>query len=147
MLVKAILKQKPAGFISVTTDTPISSVITVLAEKRIGAVLVVENNALTGILSERDIVRSLSTQPAATLSLTASALMTRNPTTITPETSVEKAMELMTDGHFRHLPVLEDGKLAGLVSIGDVVKARIDQSQHEVDTLRTYVASGVSPVS
>ncbi len=143
MLVKAILKSKPPGFVSVPADMRISGVINVLAEKRIGAVLVVENGELIGILSERDIVRSLSSRAAETLTITAAVLMTRNPVTGTPETSVEQAMEMMTDGHFRHLPILENGRLAGLVSIGDVVKARIDQSQHEVDTLRTYVAGSV----
>jgi CBS domain-containing protein len=143
MLVKAILKSKPPGFVSVPADMPISGVINVLAEKSIGAVLVVENGELIGILSERDIVRSLSSRAAETLTITAAALMTRTPTTGTPETTVEQAMEMMTDGHFRHLPILENGRLAGLVSIGDVVKARIDQSQHEVDTLRTYVAGSV----
>ncbi len=143
MLVKAILKNKPPGFISVPADMAVSGVIKILAEKSIGAVLVVENGALIGILSERDVVRSLASRAAETLSITAGALMTRNPTTGTPETTVEQAMEMMTDGHFRHLPILENGRLAGLVSIGDVVKARIDQSQHEVDTLRTYVAGSV----
>lgn len=143
MLVKAILKNKPPGFISVPADMPVSGVINVLAEKSIGAVLVVENGELIGILSERDVVRSLSHRAAETLTLTAGALMTRKPTTGTPETTVEQAMEMMTDGHFRHLPILEKGRLTGLVSIGDVVKARIDQSQHEVDTLRTYVAGSV----
>lgn len=140
MVIKTILKHKPPGFISVPTDTRISGVVDLLARKNIGAVLVVENSALVGILSERDVVRSLVTRADATLSMTAGALMTRNPTTATPETTVEQALEIMTNGHFRHLPVMEQGNLIGLVSIGDVVKARIDQSQHEVDSLRTYVA-------
>lgn len=105
--------------------------------------LVVENGELIGILSERDVVRTLATRAAGTLSMTAGALMTRKITTGTPETTVEQAMEMMTNGHFRHLPILENGRLTGLVSIGDVVKARIDQSQHEVDSLRTYVAGRV----
>ncbi|MGE4482059.1 CBS domain-containing protein [Acidocella sp.] len=143
MLVKTILRHKPPGFVSVPSDMPVSGVINVLAEKGIGAVLVVENGELIGILSERDIVRSLSARAADTLTMTAGALMTRNPTTGSPETTVEQAMEMMTEGHFRHLPVLENGRLTGLVSIGDVVKARIDQSEHEVETLRTYVTGKV----
>lgn len=143
MLVKTILKNKPPGFVSVPADMLVTGVINVLAEKGIGAVLVVENGELTGILSERDIVRSLASRAAETLNMTAGALMTRNITTGSPATTVEQAMEMMTEGHFRHLPILEDGRLAGLVSIGDVVKARIEQSQHEVDTLRTYVAGNV----
>lgn len=140
MVIKTILKHKPPGFVSVPTDMRVSGVIDILAQKNIGAVLVVENDELIGILSERDVVRSLATRAEATLTMTAGALMTRDPTTAQPETTVEQALEIMTNGHFRHLPVKEHGRLIGLVSIGDVVKARIDQSQHEVDSLRTYVA-------
>ena len=122
----------------------ISGVIAMLAEKRIGAVLVVKNqNELLGILSERDVVRSLAAEATATLELTAAQLMTPNPTTATPATTVAEAMEIMTEGHFRHLPILENGQLIGLVSIGDVVKARIDQTVHEVESLRTYVGGNV----
>lgn len=140
MIIKTILSHKPPGFISVTVETAISDVIALLAAKNIGAVLVLENGALAGILSERDIVRSLATQATQTLHLTASALMSRRLTTGTPTTTIAQAQEMMTNGHFRHLPILEGDKLVGLVSIGDVVKALIDQSQHEVDSLRTYVA-------
>ncbi|MBU6397071.1 MAG: CBS domain-containing protein [Rhodospirillales bacterium] len=143
MLVQAILKNKPPGFVSVTPDLPVGGVVDVLAQKGIGAVLVVENGELVGILSERDIVRSLSRRAAQTLELTAADLMTPNPITATPETTTEQAMEIMTERHFRHLPIVENGRLTGLVSIGDVVKARIDQSQHEVETLRVYVAGNV----
>lgn len=140
MVIKTILKNKAPGFISVSADMQVSDVISLLAHKNIGAVLVVENDELIGILSERDVVRSLARCAATTLAMTAGALMTRNPTTANLETTVERALEVMTDGHFRHLPVIDQGRLIGLVSIGDVVKARIDQSQHEVDSLRTYVA-------
>ncbi len=143
MLLNNILRQKPPGFVSVPPDMRISGVVAVLAEKSIGAVLVVEGGRLTGILSERDIVRALARAAGRALDMSAADLMTRNPTTATPGTSVEEAMEMMTDGHFRHLPIMENGILTGLVSIGDVVKARIDQSEHEVETLRTYVAGSV----
>jgi CBS domain-containing protein len=139
MKLSAILKQKTGAPISVTPATTISDVVHVLAEKRIGAVLVLEGDALVGILSERDVVRSLAKQAGATLNLTAGDLMTHSPTTTSPDASVAEAMEIMSDGRFRHLPVMENGKLIGLVSIGDVVKARIDQQEHEVDSLRAYV--------
>jgi CBS domain-containing protein len=120
----------------------ITGVISVLAEKRIGAVLVISgDHELIGILSERDIVRSLASHAAHTLDLTAADLMTPKPTTASPATTVAQAMEIMTDGHFRHLPIIENGELIGLVSIGDVVKARIDQSEHEVESLKAYVAT------
>jgi CBS domain-containing protein len=140
MKLAAILKHKTGAPIAVTPGTSITDVVHVLAEKRIGAVLVVDGkDDLVGILSERDIVRSLSKKAAATLDLTASDLMTHAPTTTSPQASVADAMEIMSDGRFRHLPVMEHGKLIGLVSIGDVVKARIDQQEHEVDSLRAYV--------
>lgn len=140
MVIKTILKNKPSGFISVPADMKVNGVVSVLAERNIGAVLVIENEELIGILSERDVVRSLALRAEATLGMTAGALMTRNPTTVSPDITVERALEIMTNGHFRHLPVIEQGALIGLVSIGDVVKARIDQSQDEVDSLRVYVA-------
>ncbi|MDD2796004.1 CBS domain-containing protein [Acidocella sp.] len=144
MILQAILANKPAGYIAVPQEMRVSAVIAVLAEKHIGAVLVVgPQDDLVGILSERDVVRSLSVRAAATLYLTAADLMTPNPATASRATTVEEAMELMTNGRFRHLPVLEDGRLIGLVSIGDVVKARIDHQKYEVETLRTYVAGGV----
>jgi CBS domain-containing protein len=144
MTLKAILKHKAAGFISVVPGMIISDVCTVLGEKRIGAVLVVDSaDGLVGILSERDIVRSLAKIGAATLDLTAAALMTPNPTTASPDISVAEAMEMMTNGRFRHLPIMEGGRLIGLVSIGDVVAARISQQEYEVDSLRAYVAGAV----
>jgi CBS domain-containing protein len=140
MKLAAILKHKTGAPIAVTPGASISDVVHVLAEKRIGAVLVLDGqDKLVGILSERDIVRSLAKQAAATLDLTAADLMTHSPTTTSPNASVADAMEIMSDGRFRHLPVMEHGKLIGLVSIGDVVKARIDQQEHEVDSLRAYV--------
>jgi CBS domain-containing protein len=144
MTLKGILKEKPAAVISVTTETTISDVVDVLAEKRIGAVLVLdEAGEMRGILSERDIVRNLAKHESATLTLLAKDLMTPNPTTASPAATVADAMEIMTDGRFRHLPVVENGKLIGLVSIGDVVKARLSQQEHEVDSLRAYVSGGV----
>ncbi|HUW80776.1 MAG TPA: CBS domain-containing protein, partial [Acidocella sp.] len=87
--------------------------------------------------------RSLADRAANTLDMTAEQLMTPDPTIGTPSTTVAQAMEIMTEKHFRHLPIMENGHLIGLVSIGDVVKARIDQSEHEVQSLRTYVGGGV----
>jgi CBS domain-containing protein len=144
MTLKAILANKAPGFIAVPPEMKISGVINVLAEKRIGAVLVVTTaGELVGILSERDIVRCLANHAADTFAMTVAALMTPHPTTATPSTTVAKAMAMMTDGHFRHLPVVENGRLIGVVSIGDVVKTRIDQSEHEVESLRTYVVGTI----
>ena len=95
---------------------------------------------LLGILSERDIVRSLARTGAETLNMTAGQLMTRVLHTVSRATTVPQAMEMMTRHRVRHLPVLEDGALVGLVSIGDVVKARLNQQEVEVDSLKAYVA-------
>ncbi len=145
MLLSTILRNKPASVISVTPETRITEVIHILAEKRIGAVLVIDGNeTLVGILSERDIVRTLASHASDTFSMTAAQLMTHSPTVTKPDASVVDAMEMMTEGRFRHLPVVSNGKLVGLVSIGDVVKARIDQQAHEVDSLRAYVVGAVA---
>ncbi len=144
MNLAAILKSKGGSILSVGPATRISEVIKILADNRIGAVLVCEGDQLAGILSERDIVRTLASYASATFEMTADQLMTRSPKMTSPETTVAEAMEMMTDGRFRHLPVVESGKLVGLVSIGDVVKARLSQQEHEVDSLRAYVSGGVS---
>jgi CBS domain-containing protein len=145
MKLSVILKNKPAPIISVTPDTSITGVVKLLAEKRIGAVLVIDkSDRLVGILSERDIVRTLAKHAAETFDMTAADLMTHSPTVTSPHHSVAEAMEIMSDGRFRHLPVMDNGKLIGLVSIGDVVKARIDQQEHEVDSLRAYVVGAVA---
>ena len=140
MVIAGILKEKGSAVLSVTPQATIAEVIETLAQRRIGAVLVVEAGQLRGILSERDIVRCLASKGAAALALAASDLMTREVTTATPKTTVDQAMAIMTEGRFRHVPVVEDERLIGLVSIGDVVKAKIAGAEQEVDSLRAYVA-------
>lgn len=141
MVIAGILKSKGGAILSVTPQASVADVVQTLATHRIGAVLVVGGSGeLQGILSERDVVRSLAANGAATLDRKASELMTSEVTTATPQTSVDAAMEMMTTGRFRHVPVLDDGRLVGLVSIGDVVKAKIAGAEHEVDSLRAYVA-------
>ena len=93
-----------------------------------------------GILSERDIVRALAEHGEATLSRTAADLMTRNVTTCNPSDDVARLMSVMTSGRFRHLPVMEEGALVGLVSIGDVVRVRVEEVEREAEALREYVA-------
>ena len=141
MTVAAILKHKGYQVTAVGPTASVAEVTEMLATHRIGAVLVMDRaEQLLGIVSERDIVRSLAANGARTLEMTAGQLMTRALQTATPATTVAEAMHMMTEGRFRHLPVLDHGNVVGLISIGDVVKARIMQQAHEVDSLRAYVA-------
>ena len=141
MTVAAILKHKGYQVTAVGPTASVAEVTEILATHRIGAVLVMDRaEQLLGIVSERDIVRSLAANGARTLEMTAGQLMTRAIQTATPATTVAEAMHMMTEGRFRHLPVLDHGNVVGLISIGDVVKARIMQQAHEVDSLRAYVA-------
>lgn len=144
MTVAAILKHKGRQIVTVAPTAKIAEVAQVLAEKRIGATLVLDSaNQLLGIVSERDVVRSLAANGARTLEMTAGQLMTRALKTATPQTTVGEAMHEMTVGRFRHMPVLDRGALVGVISIGDVVKARIMQQDHEVESLKTYVSGSV----
>jgi len=141
MTIAAILKHKGNQVSSVTPTATIAEVVQELARRRIGAVLVMDAaEQLLGIVSERDIVASLAANGPVTLEMTAGQLMTRAVKTATPRTTVAEAMTMMTAGRFRHLPVVEGGILLGIISIGDVVKARIMQQEHEVDSLKAYVA-------
>jgi CBS domain-containing protein len=139
--VAAILKHKGYQVTTVNPTMTIDRVASVLSEQRIGAVLVIDSaGQLLGIVSERDIVRCLAANGARTLEMTAGQLMTRALQVARPETTVAEAMTRMTVGRFRHLPVMENGTLVGLISIGDVVKARIMDQEDEVDSLKAYVA-------
>lgn len=141
MTVAAILKHK--GY-SVTTADPtdrISEVAQTLSDRRIGAVIIIDKDEqILGIVSERDIVRSLAANGARTLDMTAGQLMTRAVQVAHPETTVAEAMHIMTAGRFRHLPVMDHDTLVGLISIGDVVKARIMQQDAAVESLTAYVS-------
>ncbi len=144
MVIAGILKHKGAQVLSVTPTASVVEVIEVLARRRIGAVLVVDGGSeLRGILSERDVVRSFAEHGARSLEMTAAELMTADVKTASPETTVDEALAMMTDGRFRHVPVVEGERLVGLVSIGDVVKAKIGEAEQEVDSLRAYVAGAV----
>jgi CBS domain-containing protein len=141
MTVAAILKHKGYQVTTVTPTATIAEVTETLARHRIGAVLVMDRaEQLLGIVSERDVVRSLAANGARTLEMTAGQLMTRALQIATPETTVGEAMRMMTEGRFRHLPVIDHDKVVGLISIGDVVKTRIMQQAQEVDSLRAYVS-------
>ncbi len=144
MTVAAMLRHKGHDVASVRPTDKIAAVIELLSRRRIGAAVVLDAaEQLLGIVSERDIVHAMAANGARALEMTAGQLMTRALRTATPETTVQEAMAMMTKGRFRHLPVLQHGELVGIVSIGDVVKARILQQDHEVDSLRAYVTGSV----
>ncbi|MGC8524390.1 MAG: CBS domain-containing protein [Acidibrevibacterium sp.] len=144
MTLAAILKTKGHDVASMRPTSTIAEVVAKLAERGIGAVLVEDTlGQILGIVSERDIVRALAVHGAATLTMTAAQLMTAQPVSATPGLSVAEAMRLMTDGRFRHLPVMENGKLIGIVSIGDVVKSLLAQQAQEVDSLKAYVVGAM----
>jgi CBS domain-containing protein len=140
MSVATILKHKSHDVTSVKPDATLADISTTLAHHRIGAVVVLDGNHLAGIVSERDIVQNLARHGATALDMTANQVMTRHLKTATLDTSVGEAMALMTAGRFRHLPVLDHDQLVGIISIGDVVKARLDEQANEVDSLKAYVA-------
>ena len=139
--VAAILKHKGYQVSTVDPTTQIAEIAQLLSENRIGAVLVIDKaEQMLGIVSERDIVRSLAANGGRTLEMTAGQLMTRAVHSAHPDTTVEQAMQMMTAGRFRHLPVLDHDALIGLISIGDVVKARIMHQDSVVESLTAYVA-------
>ena len=144
MTVAAILRQKGHEIIAVSPAAKLPEVAVALSDRRIGAVLVRDAaQQLLGIVSERDIVRSFARDGAACQEMTAAQIMTRVLHTVTPSTTADEALSLMTVSRVRHLPVLVDDELVGMVSIGDVVKARLEQQAQEVDSLTAYVAGSV----
>lgn len=144
MTVAQILKEKGNEVVGIAGDASIAEAVDLLARHRIGA-LVVEGGregTVAGILSERDIVRGLARDGAALLDTRVDAAMTRDVVTTTPGASIDRVRELMTRGRFRHLPVFEGGRLVGLVSIGDVVKHRIMETELEAAALKDYIRTG-----
>ncbi|HAW45913.1 CBS domain-containing protein [Roseovarius sp. A46] len=141
MLVQQILKSKgDDGVITVTPDTPIAEAASILAERRIGGLVVsADGEAADGILSERDIVRALAVRGASCLTETVSEMMTRNPVCCARQDTSDAVLARMTDGRFRHMPVVEEGKLVGIVTIGDVVKARLDELSLEKTALEGMI--------
>jgi len=145
MLVRDILSTKQIGkIISVTTSDTVSSAAELLSEMRIGAVIVRDKgNEMDGILSERDIVREIGRRGVGCMSDSVSALMTTNVKSCTSTDTTQAVMQMMTDGRFRHLPVMDDGKLLGVISIGDVVAARIKEVQFENESMADLIAGNI----
>jgi CBS domain-containing protein len=142
MFVSDILSQKGNSVISVKAATSVAQVAQDLTELRIGSVLVLEaDNRIAGIVSERDLVRALARHGAKAMELEARNVMTTDVVTCDPDDTIDHVMEVMTRGRFRHLPVVRHGELLGLVSIGDVVKARLEETRHETEALKAYIVA------
>lgn len=141
MFVEAVLNTKDGDIITVTSQSTIGDLIAKLAQHNIGAVLVVDDGKLVGIVSERDVVRHLAGSAEGFRSQPVAAIMTRSPQTCSRRDTIEEAMNTMSRGRFRHLPVVEDGELVGIISMGDVVKRKIDQAEQEAEELREYISS------
>jgi CBS domain-containing protein len=143
MFVSDILTQKGGLVFTVTPATTVAQITQQLSTRRIGAVLVMAgHDEVAGIVSERDLVRAVSLHGAAALDLEARHVMTRDVITCDPDDSIDHIMEIMTRGRFRHLPVVRHGELLGVVSIGDVVKARLEEARHETEALKAYIVAG-----
>jgi CBS domain-containing protein len=137
MKVTSILKTKGSQVVMVTPETRIATIVRELTAKSIGAVVVSEDSVnLLGLVSERDIVKSLGVFGARTLELRASDIMVRRPVTCQPDDTITRVMAEMTRHRVRHLPVVEGGRLHGIVSIGDIVKHRLDELETEANILR-----------
>ena len=142
MLVSAILADKGRSVATAKPDTPMMTIIEDLSKKNIGAMVVTDaRQFVVGIISERDIVRAMANHGASVLDQPVSTYMTQSVVTCAEHESVHDLMSKMTTGRFRHLPVVADTRLVGIISIGDVVKTRIAEVQREAEALRDYISS------
>ena len=143
MKVKQILEDKGQDVFTMSADQSVKEAISLLADHNIGAIVVVDKaGVVTGILSERDVVRASARDGAMFMQKPIKSCMTAKVVTCCPQDSVDDLMGLMTAKRIRHLPVLDEGKLSGLVSIGDVVKRKIRETEQEAAALRDYIATG-----
>jgi CBS domain-containing protein len=140
VIVKSIIETKGGDVVTLEPSVSLDAAAKLLAERRIGAVVVLgADDRLVGILSERDIVRAISERGGAAMQEPVSQVMTRKVVTCTLDETLHSIMERMTAGKFRHVPVIEQGRLAGIISIGDVVKHRIVEMEQESDALKSYI--------
>ena len=142
MKVEHILSSKGADVFAVTETSKVSEAVEILGAKNIGAVIVKDQaGKVNGILSERDVVRQLRTEGAQLMDKPVTSCMTANPYTCENSTTLDELMATMTEKRIRHMPVVEAGNLVGVVSIGDIVKRKIETAEEEAATLREYIAS------
>ena len=145
MRVSDVIRGKGSTVVTVEPDSDVRTLLSVLADHGIGAVVVSsDGSTVDGIVSERDIVRALAERGATIISDPVRNIMTAAVTTCSMDTHVDELMTMMTQGRFRHLPVVVDGHLAGLVSIGDIVKSRVGELEQEREALSKYITSGTT---
>lgn len=143
MLIKTILNEKGGVVTTITAEATLAQAASLLDQKRIGAVVAVDSKGgLIGVLSERDIVRRFARNGAATVDMTVADAMTRGVITATPSETLDTCLGRMTDRRIRHLPIVEDGELLGIISIGDLVKHKIDSVLAEAEAMTAYIKSG-----
>ena len=143
MLIAQILAGKGREVVSTRPDATIAEVAGLLKAKRIGAVVVTDDKGkLCGIISERDLARGLADHGANLLQMRVGELMTPDVVTCSPEDGIGQLMQTMTERRFRHLPVVQDGEMVGIISIGDVVKHRLQELEHETSMLHDYISGG-----
>jgi CBS domain-containing protein len=138
-IARIIAQRGSADIIACDVATPVSQVVGILASKRIGALPVLRDGSVVGIVSERDVIYRLADYGGACLDMPVEQIMTSPAVTVEPGTHIDDALALMTRRRFRHFPVVEDGKLVAFISIGDLVKHKIDDVQHEANALRDYI--------
>lgn len=139
MTIAALLQTKGHEVIQLSPDVSLQQAVAILVERRIGCVPVIEGGDVIGIVSERDVVRALNGGGPAVLSQQVRTVMTSPAVTIGPDMPVISALSLMTQRRIRHLPVMEDARMIGFVSIGDLVKYRIDKIEAEAAAMRDYI--------
>lgn len=143
MKVATILGDKGREVVTTNPDATLLDVVETLREHRIGCIVVTDGkDGIAGIVSERDVVRAIAASGADILNSPVSGCMTRKVVTCGVDDTIDTIMAKMTEGRFRHMPVVEEGKLAGLISIGDVVKLRLEQAEQEASAMRDYIATG-----
>jgi CBS domain-containing protein len=138
--VKDLLADKGDQVWSVSPDQSVLEAISLMAEKNVGALMVVQDSSLAGIVSERDYTRSIVLQDRSSKGTTVREIMTENVTTVEPQHTIEDCMTLMTEKSFRHLPVLQDGKLVGVLSMPDLVRAVVAEQQNTISQLKDYIS-------
>ena len=140
--VRQLLATKSPEIHAVTPQAPVIEAIRLMADKGIGAVLVMDGTRLAGILSERDYARKIVLRDRSSRDTAVAAIMTDTVVTVSPAASVEDCLQLVTERRIRHLPVVDEGRVVGVISIGDLVKAVIEQQRRELGQLQQYIVSG-----